>query len=382
MSCSTIWRPTTGTRSRRTSGGSFTSGGSNGPEASDEALNTAINGLDEADRGPGQQVGDFDGVWRDKSVKIIVLITDAPPAGFDDQFTPGVDDVNAHARAVEAAAAGIKLSAVFVPTSGNYSGQVAIMQDYAATTGGLYLETAPDGAGTAAAIDEIILSCGGSCGDGVLDAGESCDDGNELGGDGCDIYCRQSFTCPVLPPDSCLASLETCTLPEEPALTVPVCTWEVIGTGDGCDCGCGFTDPDCEGGGCTERGCTAPDCVACTDACGRWTPCPSEPRCPAPPAEVPDRDTAELATARVDLQPVVVGIGRRVRLLLRLARSGLRLDGDLRRRGVRAVLRQRPLRHGGVPLDVPRGLRSATTVHRVSRHVRPLRRQGNDEHDA
>ncbi len=267
----------------------FASGGNNAPEASDEALNTAISGLDEADRGPGQQIGDFDGVWRDKSVKIIVLITDAPPAGFDDQFTPGVDDVNAHARAVEAAAANIKLSAVFVPTSGNYSGQVAIMQDYAATTGGLYLETAPDGAGTAAAIDQIILSCGGSCGDGVLDPGESCDDGNPQDGDGCDIYCRQSFTCPVLPPDSCLASLETCTMPDEPALTVPVCTSEVIGTGDGCDCGCGFPDPDCEGGGCTERGCTAPDCVSCTDACGRWTPCPSEPSCPAPPAEVPDK---------------------------------------------------------------------------------------------
>ena len=180
----------------------FASGGNGGPEASDEALNTAINGLDEADRDPGQQTGDFDGTWRPGAVKIAILITDAPPAGFDDQYTIGIDDVNAHARALEAAAAGIQISAVFVPTAGNYSGQVEVMQDYAATTGGLYLETAPDGAGTALAIDEVILSCGGSCGDGIVDRGEQCDDANAEDGDGCDAFCRQSITCPVLPPDS------------------------------------------------------------------------------------------------------------------------------------------------------------------------------------
>jgi cysteine-rich repeat protein len=266
----------------------FASGGNGGPEASDEALNTAINGLDEADRDPGQQIGDFDGTWRPGAVKIAILITDAPPAGFDDQYTIGIDDVNAHARALEAAAAGIQISAVFVPTAGNYSGQVEVMQDYAATTGGLYLETAPDGAGTALAIDEVILSCGGSCGDGIVDRGEQCDDANAEDGDGCDAFCRQSITCPVLPPDSCLAGLESCVWPVSPTLSVPVCTWEVLGAGDGCDCGCGMPDPDCEGGGCTERGCTAPECVACTDECGRWTACPSDPTCPAPPVEEPD----------------------------------------------------------------------------------------------
>lgn len=34
------------------------------PEASDEALNTVINGLDEADRNPGEQSGNFDGTFR------------------------------------------------------------------------------------------------------------------------------------------------------------------------------------------------------------------------------------------------------------------------------------------------------------------------------
>jgi cysteine-rich repeat protein len=265
----------------------FASGGANGPEASDEALSTAVNGLDEADRDPGQQIGDFDGTFRPDAVKVVVLITDAPPGGFDDWFTPGVDDVNAHARAVEAAAASIKISAVFVPTSGDYMGQVAIMQDYAVTTGGLYLETAPDGAGTAAAIDQIVLSCGGSCGDAIVDPGEVCDDGNQNDDDGCDQYCRETVICPVLPADSCVASLENCTWPPTPELTVQACTYDVIGAGDGCDCGCGFPDPDCEDAGCTEPGCTAPECDACTDVCRRLTPCPSDPTCPAPPAYDP-----------------------------------------------------------------------------------------------
>jgi hypothetical protein len=35
------------------------------------------------------------------------------------------------------------------------------------------------------------------------------------------------------------------------------------GAGDGCDCGCGEVDPDCEVGGCGENGCTAEGCDYC-----------------------------------------------------------------------------------------------------------------------
>jgi hypothetical protein len=138
------------------------SGGNYSPEASDEAINTAVNGLDVADRPAGKQTGDFEGIWRPGAVKIVILVTDALPAGFDDNYTVGVDDVNAHSRALEAAGAGILISAVFVPTAGANPTIEAIMQDYATTTDGVYSESAPDGTGTADAIKDILARCGSS----------------------------------------------------------------------------------------------------------------------------------------------------------------------------------------------------------------------------
>jgi hypothetical protein len=140
------------------------SGGGNTPEASDEALNTVINGLDENDRLPGQQFGDFNGVFRPTATKIAFIITDAAPGGFDDAFTPGVDDVNAHLRALEASAAGIKIGAIFVPTNGDPGGTItAIMKDYANTTGGLFVKVDPDGNFTSEAIGLTLRKeCGGA----------------------------------------------------------------------------------------------------------------------------------------------------------------------------------------------------------------------------
>lgn len=140
--------------------GLVASGGNNLPEASDEALNTVINGLDAADRAPGQQTGDFNGTFRAGAVKIAILVTDALPGGFDDAYTAGVDDANAHARALEAAAAGILISAIYVPTDGVDALEAAIMTDYATTTGGTFTQTNADGTGTAAAISAIIDDCG------------------------------------------------------------------------------------------------------------------------------------------------------------------------------------------------------------------------------
>jgi von Willebrand factor type A domain-containing protein len=137
------------------------SGGANPPEASDEALNTAVNGLDEADREPGQQVGDFNGTWRsEQATRILILITDERPGGFDDDYTSGTDDVNAHDVAVDAAGFGMLISAVYVPTAGVDPTTSGVMQDYATTTGGVYVETAADGTGTSSAISDIIAGCG------------------------------------------------------------------------------------------------------------------------------------------------------------------------------------------------------------------------------
>ncbi|MFQ5951117.1 MAG: vWA domain-containing protein, partial [Candidatus Geothermarchaeales archaeon] len=60
------------------SGGGF-------PEASDEAVNTVVSNLGER---PGQ-LGDFSGAWRAEAVKILILITEAEPGGFNDFFDPG-----------------------------------------------------------------------------------------------------------------------------------------------------------------------------------------------------------------------------------------------------------------------------------------------------
>jgi Mg-chelatase subunit ChlD len=133
------------------------SGGAGEPEASDEALREVVDATACA------LTGDFDpGAFRDGCCRVAILVTDARPAGCDDTYTPGVDDVAAHARALEAAALGIQIGALFVPTFGDPGDIVSIMTDYAATTGGVYGETDPSGAGTADAIEQVILSCVGA----------------------------------------------------------------------------------------------------------------------------------------------------------------------------------------------------------------------------
>lgn len=131
------------------------SGGGGLPEASDEAKNTAINNL-AARTG---QTGDFDEPWRAGTVNILILITDAPPGGFDDVTDPA-DVARMHDVAVTAAGLGIRISDVFVPTSGDYAGQAAILTDDATTSGGVFITTAADGTGTADAILAIIETCG------------------------------------------------------------------------------------------------------------------------------------------------------------------------------------------------------------------------------
>ena len=130
-------------------------GGAGGPEASDEAKNTTINNL-----GPRTgQNGNFSEPWRNGTVNILILITDAPPAGFDDTLDPA-DIARMHEVAEQANSSGIKVSDVFVPTAGDYAGQAAILQDDANTTGGAFITTHPNGTGTAEAIKEVIEACG------------------------------------------------------------------------------------------------------------------------------------------------------------------------------------------------------------------------------
>ncbi|MGW3966694.1 vWA domain-containing protein [Amycolatopsis sp. NPDC005003] len=129
-------------------------GGAGEPEASDEAVNTAVNNLPATGR---PQTGDFSGTWRSHATKMVILVTDAHPGGFDDTFT-AADQANAHQRAVEAATKGIKVSAVYVQTTA-LPGISPIMQDYATTTGGTYTATPASGAGAGAAILDALKNC-------------------------------------------------------------------------------------------------------------------------------------------------------------------------------------------------------------------------------
>jgi uncharacterized protein YegL len=87
-------------------------GGGDEPQASDEALNTAINILPAAGR---PQTGDFTEDFRPEARKIIILITNARPGGFDDTFTEE-DDENSRLRALEAKNKGIHIMVLDIPS--------------------------------------------------------------------------------------------------------------------------------------------------------------------------------------------------------------------------------------------------------------------------
>ena len=134
------------------------SGGNGEPESSDTSLQFAITGT----TGSSSCVisnAPF-GSFRSGCVKIAVLITDAHPGECLDTFTPGVSDVYAHNVAVQAASAGVLVSAIYVPDSGEDPTIKAIMQDYADTTGGAFVETAADGTGAGDGISQIVATCG------------------------------------------------------------------------------------------------------------------------------------------------------------------------------------------------------------------------------
>ena len=131
------------------------SGGGGAAEASDEALNAVVNALPD---NPPFQLGSF-GPFRELCTKIALLVTDAPPGGFDDVFD-ATDDANALARAQEAAAQGIRIAAIQIGGAANTE---PIMRRYATETGGIYDQLPSDGAGLEAAVIEMLEQCGGDC---------------------------------------------------------------------------------------------------------------------------------------------------------------------------------------------------------------------------
>ena len=143
-------------------------GGANEPEASDEAIRTVVESLKASARpstcGGACQVGDFNATFRPEAAKIIVMVTDARPAGFDDNFDPS-DEKNVQSIATEAGGKGIHISAIWVPDAeGTSVGDTIkrIMQEWATLSGGEYLKSNPDGTGVADAIKDIVATCGGA----------------------------------------------------------------------------------------------------------------------------------------------------------------------------------------------------------------------------
>lgn len=141
--------------------GLFATAGAGGPEASDASLDTVVNGTNPgSDAGPCGDAFNALG-WRPGATKIAVMLTDNLPGGCNDAFTPGVDDTNAARVAGDASAGDIKISAIY---NSNFPSAlvVDIMTNYAATTGGVFVQTPASGAGTEVAIQDIIASCGSS----------------------------------------------------------------------------------------------------------------------------------------------------------------------------------------------------------------------------
>lgn len=132
-------------------------GGESEPEASDEALKTAILALSGTDRAEGLQTGTAE-PFRPKAEKLIVLVTDARPGGFDDKFT-AEDSANALAVARLAKQRGVRISGVFENTNGLREAQ-GITAQYAEVTGGYFRVAKRDGSDTGIALRTAIILCG------------------------------------------------------------------------------------------------------------------------------------------------------------------------------------------------------------------------------
>ena len=132
--------------------------------AYDEALDTVLNRLGPRTGSSGKQTGEFKGVFRPAASKIIMVITDTGPQGFDS--TLGTHGDNVHKLAVLAATKDIHITGIFVPTGGGTDPAIdrPIMQDMAKTSGGLFKETAADASDLASVILDIVKACGGAAG--------------------------------------------------------------------------------------------------------------------------------------------------------------------------------------------------------------------------
>lgn len=162
-----------------------TSDNSGDPEAWDEALRTAVHTraaaeVPEEDR--RWHEGDFTVPWRAEANKLVVLVTDARAAGWDDSFD--ISDLDAaQATARDAAGADIRVSTIFVPNLRSEPDAASQLRNIAGLSGGSYAETLEDGDNLQIGLELAVRTCGADTdGDGLFDQWET--DGIDHDGDG------------------------------------------------------------------------------------------------------------------------------------------------------------------------------------------------------
>lgn len=136
--------------------------------AYDEALDSVLNHLAPRKGSLGEQTGTFAASFRPDATKIIMIITDTGPQGFDS--TLGTHADHAYAMANLAASQNIRIAGIFVPDGGGTNPVIdePILQQVAAITGGLFLETAADASDLANVIIDVVAACGGAGGSTLL----------------------------------------------------------------------------------------------------------------------------------------------------------------------------------------------------------------------
>jgi hypothetical protein len=124
-------------------------GGAAVPENWDGALNLAANRGDGVfySGGPCFVSGTLND-FRENCRKLVVLLTDAPPSGCNDEYVEGEDNVRAMEIADAAATNGVLVSTI-LSDNGDDAGEQALLQDCASITGGTFEivpDSGPDGA--------------------------------------------------------------------------------------------------------------------------------------------------------------------------------------------------------------------------------------------
>lgn len=161
-------------------------GGKTSPEMWDEALATIVDTRTSAEldaqNGSGQQAGDFDVDWRPDAEKIVVLVADSSPGGFDQEYQRKDMD-HAYEVAVRAKTRGIRVATIMVPHLYRDEGAEDFLRAVSDLTASSFQATLPDASNLAEGLRLNVKTCATDTdGDGLFDTWEK--EGYDGDGDG------------------------------------------------------------------------------------------------------------------------------------------------------------------------------------------------------